>query len=137
MAGSGHGMKIVHQGGARHCLTRKDAEAIVGVIPEAWSRVVKSVILYQGAGAAVYARYYPQIRSLGLFWPEGLAISSRQSKEDAIEELLVSLAYVCDTGSLPNRITRAKRLAYSQTITPMKEECLRRVSRDATSPKDL
>ncbi len=41
-------MKVVVQNGAKHCLSRKDAEAILACVPESWSSHVAQVLLAYG-----------------------------------------------------------------------------------------
>lgn len=124
-------MNVVIQNGATHGLTRREMEAIVGVLPSAWRRAVKSIILYQAQGVTVYAEFYPKKQVLGLFWPLASDVAVAQSKADAIEELLVSLALVSETGSLPKHIASSMRKKYIFATEMLKEKCLRLVGHNA------
>ncbi len=42
-------MKVVVQNGANHCLSRRDAEAIVALLPESWHTRIRKLLFARGA----------------------------------------------------------------------------------------
>jgi hypothetical protein len=57
-------MKVVVQNGANHCLSRAEAEAIVALLPKAWSSAASKVVLV--AGETIEARYFPKEKTLSI-----------------------------------------------------------------------
>jgi hypothetical protein len=99
-------MKITVQNGAAHGLSRRDLEAVIPLFPASWMRCVKQVVLYQGAGEALRASYYPKDQILGLFWP---APGSQATKQQAVTELLLALSVIAERGELPAQLATSLR----------------------------
>lgn len=125
-------MKVTVQNGATHGLSRKEAEAMLPLFPTDWSRLVKSIVLYQGTGAAMEANYYPKESILGLFWPATNAASP--SKTEAIEELLLALAVINERGELPVRLSSSQRSHVLEVISTVRDKCLAMVVKMQPNP---
>lgn len=81
-------MKIVVQNGSRHCLSRKDVEAVLGCLPESWGFSISRVILAKGD--ELKTTFHAKERVLALYcpWePEG-----QRDRTAAIAILVTGLA---------------------------------------------
>lgn len=81
-------MKVVVQNGARHWLSRRDAEAVIAQLPESWSNDVRRVALVRGEDVSTY--FHSQSRSLSLYSPS--YEESEVDKPAAVSFLLHGLA---------------------------------------------
>lgn len=81
-------MKIVVQNGSRHCLSRKDVEAILSCIPESWKSKVNQVLLVKGD--ALRTSFHAKERALVLHCP--WEPKDQRAKAAATEILLRGLA---------------------------------------------
>jgi hypothetical protein len=117
-------MKITVQNGTIHCLSRKDAEALLPMLPQSWHKQVSSIVLY-GGNELAKATFYPQTRTLGLFGPSNR--TDLPAKTEAITELLIALSIVSERGELPTKPTKTLIKAHLLAIAPILEQCLRAV----------
>jgi hypothetical protein len=115
-------VKVTVQNGATHGLSRVDVERVVQLIPVGWSRLVKSIVLYQGTETGVAVRFYPKEGIIGLFWPAKTA--EQPSKSEAVEDLLVALAIVSEQGDLPRRTSASLRARTVSEIADVIELCV-------------
>jgi len=77
-------MKVVVQNGANHCLSRRDAEAVVRRLPAAWSSNVRQVLL--AAGNTLSTSFHPKEGVLCLYCPA--APTTARDKNQAVLQLL-------------------------------------------------
>lgn len=122
-------MKVTVQNGAAHGLTRGEVEAMVRVFPAAWSRLVKSIVLYQGGEVEIDVSFHPKERIVGLHWPSSSVVPS--SKANAIEKLLVALAIVAERGELPARMSSSLRARILEQVAEVHRKCLAIVTENA------
>ena len=120
-------MKVTIQNGATHELSRKEVEAMIQVFPTAWSRLVKSIVLYQG-DADIDASFHPKEQIVGLYWPSE---SVAHSKAKASEALLVALAVIAERGELPARISPSLRSRLLEQASEVQQKCLSIVAHNA------
>lgn len=81
-------MKVVVQNGANHCLRRKDAEAVVRLLPDAWRRSIRQLVLFQGDRLGT--SFYPKESVLYLCSPPGFT-----DKRAAGSVLIRAVADIC------------------------------------------
>ncbi len=81
-------MKVVVQNGANHCLSRRDAEAVVSLLPSAWSSCVSQVLL--ASGSTLSTSFHSKERVLCLYCPSS-PVAARD-KRLAVSLLLRALA---------------------------------------------
>lgn len=114
-------MKVVVQNGSAHGLSRVEIECVLGVVPRRGSDAVRQVVLYQGAGELVEAKFFAKEGVLGLYWP----VAGSVKKADAVRELLLALSVIAERGDLPESLSAAKREAHlassdSQVVEALK-----------------
>jgi len=117
-------MKVTIQNGAMHGLSRNEVTAMLKYFPAEWSRVVDSIVLYQG-GSDVVAKFYAKERILGLFWPSPAA---GHAKAEAIEILIVALAIVAERGGLPGKISSPLQTRMLDQTAQLRHQCLSAVA---------
>ncbi len=93
---------------------------MVQVFPAAWSRLVKSIVLYQGEGS-IDVSFHLKEQIVSLYWP---SLSVGLSKTDAIDALLVALAVVAERGELPARISPSLRSRLLVETSEVRQKCL-------------
>ncbi len=81
-------MKVVVQNGANHCLRRKDAEAIVRLLPDAWRQRIRQLVLFQGERLGT--SFHPKESVLYLYSPQGFT-----DKRAAGSILIRAVADIC------------------------------------------
>ena len=81
-------MKVVIQNGANHCLSRKDAESVVSLLPRSWSSNVSQVLL--AAGSSLSTSFHPKERVICLYCPSSPAAA--RDKRRAVSLLLEAIA---------------------------------------------
>jgi len=94
---------------------------MVTLFPASWSRAVKSIVLCADRAAEVHASFHAKEQSLALFWPSPPAVPT---KTEALDTLLIALATVSDTGSLPKHLSASSRAAYLEVISAVRAQCL-------------
>ena len=117
-------MKVVVQNGAAHGLSRRDVEAIVPLLPAAWSQHVKQVVLYQGQASVIETSFYPKAHVLGLFWPVPMEAAS---KAEGLRELLLAFSVSAERGELPARMPAALRERHLASLEDLLQRCLSQV----------
>jgi trans-2-enoyl-CoA reductase len=110
-------MKVVVQNGATHGFSRKSLEAIIPLFPEAWSRHVAKIVLYQCEGASLAFKYFAQQRTLGVFWPA--STGGPVQVATATKELLVAFAVIASTGTCPAKVSKALRAQASAQVAEL------------------
>jgi hypothetical protein len=115
-------VRVTIQNGATHGLSRDDVERLVPLFPSAWSRLVKSIVLYQSSETGFSVSFYPKEGIIGLFWPPQSL--GHPSKSEAIEDFLVAMAIVAERGVLPERISKSLRSRTLDEIADVSELCL-------------
>lgn len=98
-------MRVTVQNGAKHGLSRSEAEMVVRVLPPSLSSVAKSLVLYGTTDSEIKVSYHPKEQVIGLYWP--IERSPVPSKSQAVEELLVALSIIAESGNLPERISHS------------------------------
>ena len=125
-----HPMKIVVQNGIQHCFSRKEIEAMVQLFPVSWSRNVKTVLLGTTNKTGMTITFYPKSQTLYVTCPsQGI----RPSKVDAIEALLVTLAIIDETGSLPKKISSSVRAHALAITSELAQSCIQLVGLEKTN----
>ena len=114
-------MRVIVQNGAQHGLARRNVEAMLPFFPASWSRAVKSIVLCADAAPNVHTTFHAKEQSLALFWP---STPTTPTKTEALDALLVALAAVSETGSLPKNLSASSRAAYLEALSPMRAQCL-------------
>jgi hypothetical protein len=127
-------MKVVVQNGVAHGLSRKEVEKIIPLFPVAWESAVDSIVLYQSPDEHLFTSYHPKERIIGLYWPR--ANESTPSKYSAIEELLVAMASISDTGQLPQNLSNARRMQYLDATSSILRKCQELISAQPSTPVD-
>ena len=125
-------MKVVVQNGASHGLSRREAEALVELLPKHFARAAESLVLYRGQGQAPLVKHYQKASIIGLFWPS--EPRSSQLKVEAVRELLVSLHLIVETGRLPARVSKARKAVAEAAIDALLQECVRALELVASNP---
>ncbi len=114
-------MKVTVQNGSIHGISRAELEAMVPLFPAAWGRAVDSVVLYQGADPTFRVSYHPKERVAGLHWPAPAAVPP--TKEEAIAELLVSLALISERLEVPRKVSKALRMRFLAETALLRAKC--------------
>lgn len=81
-------MKVVVQNGAKHCLSRKDAESMVRLFPSSWSSIVTQVML--AAGDSLTTSFHRKERVICLYSPP--SPPAERDKAKAASVLVRSIA---------------------------------------------
>ena len=119
-------MKVVIQNGSKHCLSRKDVEAMIRLFPSSWFNLVNTTVLYGGREPNVYTIYSPKEKIVGLFCP--ISTTSCVQKAIAIEELLLTFATISEYGSSSVHLSDIARASLLEPFAILKAECLELVS---------
>ncbi|GAC1375048.1 MAG: hypothetical protein NVSMB40_12640 [Aquirhabdus sp.] len=117
-------MKIVVQNGTQHCLSRQEIEAMVLLFPAPWSSNVKVILLGTKNETGITINFHPKEQCLYL------ACSSKgtlPSKIDAIEELLIALVTIEETGFLPKKISSAIKSHALEITSELAQSCIKLV----------
>lgn len=128
-------MRVTVQNGAAHGLSRDDVERMVQCFPSGWSRLVKSIVLYQGTETGISVSFYPKEGIIGLFWPAKSA--EPPSKAEAIDKLLVAMAIVAEQGALPRYTSTSLHSRTLMEIARIHELCLASVAKNAAAKRVL
>ncbi len=118
-------MTVIVQNGSTHGISRSELDAMVLLFPRRWSRAVRSIALCQSATPVLRISYHPKEQSVGFHWP-ALA-ESALTKEDALAELILSLALVSERSELPRRLgksLRSRLLAETEILRASCKSCL-------------
>lgn len=114
-------MRVTVQNGAKHGLSRSEAEMIVRVLPPSLSSVAKSLVLYGTTDSEIKVTYHPKEQVIGLYWP-----SERNpvpSKSRAVEELLIALSIIAESGNLPERVSHSLRSRHLENMSALNKKC--------------
>jgi hypothetical protein len=122
-------MRVTVQNGAKHGLTRKDAEAVVRLLPASLRQVAKSLVLCQGTTLLLNVAFHPKEKVVALYWPANSI--DTPTKESAVEELLVALSIVAEAGTLPQQVSRSLRLRHLEAIASLADVCRKALLEDA------
>jgi hypothetical protein len=114
-------MKVIVQDGATHSLSRKQAEAIIGLLRASWITAIDSLTLYQGNEEAFHVKHYPKARAVGMFWPP--SSHPQPTAAEATKELLVALAIATERGNLPLKISRSVRARTEREVAALLTQC--------------
>jgi hypothetical protein len=114
-------MKVTIQNGANHGLSRREAEAVVGLLPSSLSSIAKSLVLYGTRAREVSVSFHPKEQVVGWHWP--LESGSTPTKFDAVEELLVALSVIAERGDLPEQISTSTRSRHLETLHALAMKC--------------
>ena len=101
-------MKVVMQNGTGHTLNRREMDALVKMFPKSWSSTISKIALYHARESSLYTVYYPKQKTVGLFCP----MDTPQTKQDAVNELLIAIVCIIDRGDLPRKMTKSRRQYY-------------------------
>jgi hypothetical protein len=118
-------MKVTVQNGSLHGISRSELEAMVPLFPEAWSNAVNSIVLCQAADPMFRVTYHPKERVAGLHWPASAEVPP--TKEEALAELLVSLAVISERRELPRRVSKALRSRFLAETSALRAKCTERL----------
>lgn len=122
-------MKVIVQNGAHHGLSRHETEQVVQLFPAKWSRVVKSIVLYQGTDKEISVRFYSKSQVVGIFWPSKSA--EQPTKSEAVENLLIAVAIIAEHGALPQRMSKSLRSRTLNEIAELLALCMATVAKNA------
>lgn len=114
-------MRVTVQNGANHGLTRAEAEKVVSFLPEALSRSVKSLTLYQGSEPGIKISFHPKEKVVGVYWPS--PSYPFPTKAEALEELLIALSIIAENGKLPESISKSLRAHHLVTQGALLAQC--------------
>ena len=114
-------MRVTVQNGANHGLSRKEAEAVVRLLPSSLRSVAKSLVLYRTGDPAIRVSFHPKEQIVGWHWPVELA--STPSKSKAVEELLVALSVIAESDVLPGRIGSSVRSRHLEALSELAKKC--------------
>lgn len=94
---------------------------MIQFFPASWGSAVDSIVLYQGSEDSILVTYHPKEKILGLYWP--LLPAPVVSKNTAVEELLIALAVIANTGNLPKKMSRTNRARYLDSTSVVRCKC--------------
>lgn len=114
-------MKVTVQNGSIHGISRAELEAMVPLFPAAWHRAINSIVLYQGVDPTLRVSYHPKERVAGLHWPATAQVPP--TKEEALAELLVSLALISERLEVPRKVSKALRTRFLAETAVLRAKC--------------
>lgn len=94
-------------------------ESLLPLFPGRWDKGVDTITFYQGRGKGIYTEYYKKEKILGLFWPKEIV-----DKTNALQELLIGLECIAESGDLPEKLTASKRKHFNDKIVPVLRKCV-------------
>ncbi len=95
---------------------------MIKLFPSSWSNAVADITFYGSEGSELHTKYYKKEKTLGLFWPK--ISQGSQEKGQAIQDLLISLQCIFETGTLSG-MNKSERNYYFDKTKEIREKCSR------------
>ena len=115
-------IRVTHQNGCSHALSRAELESIVGQLPSKLNALVTQIVLYSAEKQDSYTKYFPKKKILGLYCGP-----TQSSKERVVEELLVGIDFVLASGEIPKTVSKNRYQQIVKNSDALKEKCMEAV----------